>query len=246
MTTKDFIDKANIIHNSKYDYSKVEYINNYTKVLIICPIHGEFWQRPSNHLNNHGCPICKAENNKGNVFGKGFNDTHGSSNKKPHQLWISMMSRCYSDSYRKNFKSYIGCEVSECWHLFSNFKEWFEKNYVEGWQLDKDILVKGNKIYSPDTCCFVPNEINLMLTNGKRARGKYPIGVSKHYNKFTSYCRVGDVRKCLGQFDTPSEAFFAYKKAKETHIRQIADKWKNQLEPKVYEALYNYQVEITD
>lgn len=54
-----FIDKANKTHNNKFDYSKVEYVNSKTKVCIICPKHGEFWQYPNQHVGGSGCPICK-------------------------------------------------------------------------------------------------------------------------------------------------------------------------------------------
>ena len=63
LTNQEFIEKANLIHNNKYDYSKVEYVNNCTKVCIICPKHGEFWQTPHHHLNGHGCSKCRNENN---------------------------------------------------------------------------------------------------------------------------------------------------------------------------------------
>ena len=58
---KDFITKARKIHGDKYDYSKVDYVNNYTKICIICPEHGEFWQTPHNHLSGQGCPKCGVE-----------------------------------------------------------------------------------------------------------------------------------------------------------------------------------------
>ena len=63
LTNQEFIEKANLIHNNKYDYSKVEYVNSSTKVCIICPKHGEFWQTPHHHLNGHGCSKCRNENN---------------------------------------------------------------------------------------------------------------------------------------------------------------------------------------
>lgn len=58
-TKEDFVMKANRVHFNKYDYSKVEYINSQTKVCIICPEHGEFWQTPANHLSGQGCPKCR-------------------------------------------------------------------------------------------------------------------------------------------------------------------------------------------
>jgi predicted nucleic acid-binding Zn-ribbon protein len=58
LTAKEFVEKAKEVHQNKYDYSKVDYINNHTKVEIICPIHGSFWQQPKNHLVGKGCPKC--------------------------------------------------------------------------------------------------------------------------------------------------------------------------------------------
>ena len=129
-----------------------------------------------------------------------------------------------------------------------------EQNYnpetMKGWHLDKDVLIKGNKTYSPDTCCFVPIEINLLLNKNKTIRGDYPIGVSfdKSYNKFIAKLKKSKVekQKFLGRFNILEEAFQAYKTAKEGHIKEVADKWKDQIDSRVYEAMYNYQVEITD
>ena len=190
--------------------------------------------------------MCKAEQLKTLLFGCGINDLFMESNTKAHRAWQSMLSRCYSKSYRSKFTSYIGCKVCDEWLTFSNFKKWFEEHYVEGWEIDKDILVKGNKVYSPETCCFVPLEINRLLTKAKKRRGKYPIGVSKHYNSFVAYCQQGQRRERLGKFNTPEEAFFAYKKAKENTIQTVAEKYKDKIEEKVYNALVNYKVEITD
>lgn len=64
----NFLKNAQKTHNHKYDYSKVNYINNKTKVCIICPIHGEFWQRPNSHLKGHGCTECKNVSKRNNTF----------------------------------------------------------------------------------------------------------------------------------------------------------------------------------
>ena len=63
LTTEEFIKKAREVHGDRYDYSKVEYVNSTTKVCIICPKHGEFWQRPSHHTDGRGCLKCASENN---------------------------------------------------------------------------------------------------------------------------------------------------------------------------------------
>ena len=138
------------------------------------------------------------------------------------------------------------CTVDERWHNFQNFAEWYYDNYIEGYHLDKDILFKGNKIYSPETCCFVPQEINKLFTKRQSKRGDYPIGVISNKKRFISIFTKEKKIFYLGSFATPEEAFIAYKTEKENRIKEIANKWKGLISDKVYQALINYQVEITD
>ena len=163
-----------------------------------------------------------------------------------YKVWFQMLKRCYDGNFHKKQPNYKDVTVCEKWHNYQNFAEWYEDNYnpetMQGWHLDKDILIKGNKIYSPETCCFVPQEINSLFTNSKNKRGDYPIGVIKNINKFNS--SIGN--NFLGSYNTPEEAFQAYKTAKEQYIKEVADKWKGLISDKVYEAMYNYKVEITD
>lgn len=166
---------------------------------------------------------------------------------KERELWSSMLTRCYDDKYHSRFQTYIGCSVSDNFKYYPYFKEWCNKQVgfnIEGFELDKDILVKGNKVYSEDTCCFVPKEINSIFVKRRKYRGNFALGVDycKQRKLFRSRCR----EKHLGFFSTESEAFLAYKQAKETYIQEIANKWKDQIDLRVYEALMNYQVEITD
>ena len=119
---------------------------------------------------------------------------------------------------------------------------------LSGWELDKDILQKGNKLYSKDTCCFVPHEINMLLTKRDNARGEYPIGVCFHKasGKFMAYLTINGKMKFLGRFTTPEEAFQAYKLAKEAYIKAVAEKWKHLLDNRVFQALMVYEVAIDD
>ena len=161
-------------------------------------------------------------------------------------VWSDLLRRCYSKKFQENNPSYIGCTVVEEWHNFQNFAKWFEKNHSQFFELDKDILFKDNKIYSPDTCCFVPQEINTIFGNRKNDRGKYPIGVRFLNNKYHSRVFKNKEYYHLGAYNTSEEAFQAYKIAKEEYIKEVADKWKGKITEQVYQAMYNYQVEITD
>lgn len=157
-----------------------------------------------------------------------------------------MLSRCYDKKYQEKQPAYIGCYVDNYLLGFQNFAKWFEENYNEGFHLDKDILVKGNKVYSPQTCCFVPQEINKLFTKSTKLRGNLPIGVSKLGSRFVAQVNINGKRIHLGCFTTPEEAFQAYKTAKEKQIKEVADKWKDLIDLKVYQAMYNYKVEIND
>lgn len=164
--------------------------------------------------------------------------------------WRGMIERCYDSKYQEKKKTYIGCSVCEEWHNFQNFAKWFEENYnpetMQDWHLDKDILVKGNKIYSPETCCFVPAEINSLFTKADKTRGEYPIGVTKKGSNFLINFKKHNKRWDLSLYSSPIEAFQAYKTEKEKYIKEVADKWKDKIDPRVYQAMYNYKVEITD
>lgn len=169
--------------------------------------------------------------------------------QRAYNVWKNMLARCYDNSVQKKQPSYIGCSVCKEWHCFSDFYKWYRSNIKnETFCLDKDILSKGNKVYSPATCCFVPNEINVLLTKRQSCRGDLPIGVQHNEakTKYKAMLNRGGEKVFLGYHTTIDLAFHAYKIAKEEWIKEVADKWKDQLEPRVYEALYNYQVEITD
>lgn len=250
LTQEEFILKSNNIHKGKYDYSKVKYINNATKVCIICPTHGEFEQIPRNHLMGKGCPNCKREQLKKPIYGNYYNDYQGkmwdNDNKQMIQsyiAWRAMIRRCEDIGYKTKYPTYQKSKICDEWHYFSNFKEWFDKYYKESWHLDKDLLFKGNKLYSPNTCCFLPPEINAALTNNKKNRGKCLIGVSPYENgKFISTCHF----KYLGISDNEYDLFLKYKQEKEIYLKQLADKWKGLISDEAYQALYNYKIEPTD
>lgn len=177
----------------------------------------------------------------------------GQPEPKEYKIWNGIRQRCYNENIRHHCPTYKDVFMSDNFAVYSYFKDWCSKQIGfgnEGWHLDKDILVKGNKVYSEDTCCFVPAEINTLILRADRIRGKYPIGVyhdtSKFHKRFSARVSKGGKYKRFGSYLTPEEAFYVYKKEKESHIQEIANKWKDQIDPRVYEAMMNWTIEITD
>ena len=175
---------------------------------------------------------------------------------KEYVLWTNMLVRCYSDSSKKRRPTYEGCEVSDNFKNYEYFYEWCNKQIGftnEGnenpFHLDKDLLIKGNKVYSEDTCVFIPAEINTLLIKCSATRGEHLIGVSWHKTRKAFVAKVNKSkgkREYLGFFNTEIEAFKAYKIAKESFIKEQANNWKSQIDDRAYEALMNYTVEIDD
>lgn len=177
---------------------------------------------------------------------------------KSYKVWSSMLGRCYDEKFHTIQSTYKDCIVCEEWLYYSNFKKWFEENYydIEGQNmcLDKDILNKGNKVYSPDTCVFIPQSINSLFTKREVDRGELPIGVCWYEpnGKYKSQCNLFDIKiqinkeKHLGYYSNAKEAFNAYKKAKEENIKLVADHYKNQIPKKLYDAMCRYEVSIND
>ena len=169
-----------------------------------------------------------------------------------YKIWENMLTRCYSDKFHKKQSQYRDCKVSEEWLNYSNFKKWYDEHFYqienEQMDLDKDILFKGNKVYSPETCAIVPHRINTLFLNSKEHRGKFPIGVclDKSTNQFRASISVNKKRVKLHRWDTPEEAFLEYKETKEKQIQEIADKYKGKIPSKVYNAMVNWKIEITD
>lgn len=162
------------------------------------------------------------------VLGVGLNDanyiTHGPNETKCpfYTKWSSMLQRCYSEKFLEQRPTYKGCEVCDDWLTFSNFKSWMEKQDWKNKELDKDILFKGNKVYSPLTCLFVDPKINSALCFKKsKSTGLY-VGISKDGEKYKARCNVNGKRVYLGLFDSESKAVAAYKEAKERSIKRMA------------------------
>ena len=186
------------------------------------------------------------------IIGAKYPISEGGRDTKDYALWKRMLTRCYSDAYIRKRPTYEGCKVSDNFKSYEYFYEWCHKQVgfgKKGWHLDKDLLIKGNKVYSEDSCVFIPSEINTLLIKREALRGEYLIGVywSKTHKAFVAQVNKSKGKQeHLGSFKTEIEAFNAYKEAKESFIKEQANNWKSQIDIRAYNALMNYQVEIDD
>ena len=175
---------------------------------------------------------------------------------KEYLTWSNMLKRCYSDKEREKNKTYIDVTVDPIWFYFVNFYDWVhnQDNYNafqdEDYCIDKDILYRGNKLYSPEKCTLVPQRVNNLLLKSNAIRGCHPIGVhySKRNEKYIAQCGGKINYKYLGIYETEEEAFEAYKNYKETMIQKVAREEfdKGTITKQCFEALMNYRVEIDD
>ena len=166
------------------------------------------------------------------VCGVGFNDADYKTNKTgmvdgvrkiiwrcPYSVkWYAMIHRCYNSDIKRKRPNYNNCSVCDEWLIFSNFKRWMEQQDWEGKHLDKDLLVDGNKTYSPETCIFIDHKTNAFLNDHGSARGVWPIGVSFHKSKgkFHASCSNFLTKKTdsIGHFSCSSDAHNAWRKRK--------------------------------
>ncbi len=167
-----------------------------------------------------------------------------------YHVWRMMLRRCYDAKTQERNPTYIGCSVAKRWHCFQNFAADYEQmiGYGNiGWHLDKDILKRGNKVYSKRTCCLVPQNINKVLTSNNINRGNLPIGVRLgRHGLYVAVCCIKEKQVKLGRFSSKVAAFNVYKLEKEKELKRIAKQYKTQIDPKVYLTLFNYKVKITD
>lgn len=169
-------------------------------------------------------------------------------NDMVYTKWANMIRRCYSEKPSKNDRTYIDCYVNKDWHNYQNFAEWFYKNYkpeiMQGWHLDKDILVQGNKEYSAENCCFVPNEINSIFRTKNSFNLNSLKGAQSKDSKFQTSIKKKGIKKYLGIFETPEEAHQVYMKAKKEYLVEVSEKWRGILSDKVCEAIKNYDITL--
>lgn len=149
-----------------------------------------------------------------------------------------MLERCYSDKLKIKHPTYTDCTVCDEWLHFMSFKAWMEMQDWQGKELDKDILIEGNKRYSPETCVFVDRKVNTFILDCGASKGDLPIGVSMHIKsgKYQSQCNRKGKNRYLGLFETAEEAHYTWLKAKNEESLRLAGL---QSDPRVAKALVN-------
>ena len=167
------------------------------------------------------------------VFGIGINDAeytiqqkiNGKFAKCPYYMtWKNMLRRCYDIRFHSRQPTYMGCSICDDWVLFSNFKLWMETQDWNGKQLDKDIILPGNKIYSPETCAFVDHSANSLFKDSLNTSLPKGVGIDKTGKKYTAFCGVDGKCLYLGSFDYVDDAECAYKKEKKKQIIKVANR----------------------
>ena len=258
---------------AKIDRTGEKRINNFGSEMMIAEYRNRIdinvyfpeynWTAKHVYYNNFKkgnikCPYEKRYFGFGYLGEGKYKVSENGKDTKCYKTWSHMLRRCYDEKFHKRELTYKDCEMSERFLNFQTFGNWDEENYykIEGEKmcLDKDILVKGNKIYSPETCVYVPQTINNLFTKRQNGRGAEPIGVTynKRDDEYRVQCNLFNIksgkskRKHLGSYDNPEEAFKTYKQFKEKYIKQVADHYKDKIPQRLYQALYNYEVEIDD
>ena len=260
MLKGDIIDRTGEINYNKFG-SKI-IISEYRGALDIDVYFPEY-----NWVFNHAvyssfksgkikCPYEPRYYGKG-FLGEGkYKTSENGKLKIEHDIWYNMLKRCYDPKYQEKHPTYKGCRVEDYLLNFQHMGKWIENNYYEvpneRMCLDKDILHKGNKIYSRDTCIFVPQRINKLFIKSDNSRGKNPIGVHEMSSgNYRADCNKKNGKKIyLGTYKTKKEAFRVYKEYKEKVIKEVIDSYEGIIpEPhysRLREAMYNYKVEIDD
>lgn len=238
-----------IIKYNKYDDIVVQFNDNFKS-----KVHTKMCHFNSGNIRNPYAP---------NVYGKGcigekYQSKINGKDTKEYKEWHSMLMRCFDDKLKNYRKTYENVTCCKEWLLFDNFYEWihqqinFENLKDISWAVDKDIIYKGNKIYSPKTCCIVPEYVNGLFIKRQASRGEYPIGVSldKKSNKFKATCSNPFTKKyvSIGYYQTINMAFESYKKYKEKIVYEMAEREyaNKRITKQCFESMMKYKVEITD
>lgn len=165
-----------------------------------------------------------------------------------YDAWRGCIRRVYDFKFHQKRPMYIGCSVNPVWKNYQNFCIWSEDQVFEvGFKLDKDLMVYGNKEYGPETCVYLPNELNCIISDRWDTARGLPKGVSRTGNPkaknkpyVASLQRKGRPNLNLGYFGTPEDASIVYKNTKEGYVKERAAHWKDRISERAFDALMTW------
>ena len=217
-------------------------------------VHTNYWSFTKGNVKNPYHPMVLGVGRIGVKYPSKINDK----TTKEYQAWKGVVARCFDEKYKQKHPTYKDVTCCKEWLLYENFYEWLhnQENFDKWhrgrqWNVDKDILFKGNKVYSPETCCLVPNNVNKLFSKSDAVRGNLPIGVRSSGGRFQARCcnPITNQTEYLGAYSKMEDAFYlGYKPYKEDIIKQVAKLEYNQgnITKQCYDAMMKYEVEITD
>lgn len=236
-----------IIQYNRVDDIIVEFQDEYKGI-----VHTQYQSFIRGNVKNPYYPMVLGVGMLSNKYPSKINNKE----TKEYNLWKSMLYRCFDKKTKDKNPTYKNATCCKEWLNYENFYEWLHEqenfnNWCDNrWNVDKDILIKGNKFYSPETCFLVPCNVNSLFINKSNYRGNLPIGVKRSGNSFLARCSnpITGNREYLGSYNTPFYAFQAYKNYKENLIKQIAqiEYVKGNITENCRNAMIRYEVEITD
>ena len=240
-----------IIEYNKRNDIVVEFQDEYA-----AKVHTQYGNFKNGNVKNPYAKTVYGVGMIGNKYRSQINYKH----TKEYITWKGILQRSFNKDFKEKHPTYRDVTCCNEWLLFDNFYEWLhsQENFDKwinnsNWSVDKDILIKGNKIYNPNTCTLVPQIVNVLFTKRDNDRGKYPIGVyyNKRENNYRAQCEnpyATHRDSKIGSYNTQKEAFCAYKEYKENIIKFVAETEfnNNNITEACYNAMMNYEVEITD
>jgi hypothetical protein len=175
-------------------------------------------------------------------IGSNISIQNDSLTKLSYKVWAAMIVRGYNTEYKKRKPTYLNCFVCDEWHSFTNFNKWFYDNYIRGFEIDKDILISGNREYRLDRCCFVPRKINLAVHSNYAKKNKLLMGVREYSNgRYRAFIGKHGNRINLGFYSSEIDAHLSWAKAKKEYIIELANSYKGKLTDEVYDRLVNME-----
>ena len=238
--------------NQGYEVKVIEYITGHKITVKFLDEHGVIKTTGITSLlrGTVSNPYSKIKRTVHGYIGAGKYKTRVNDKMTDSALiWYAMMYRCYDPKTQAKRPTYKDVIVCDEWHNFQNFSEWFYKqtDWQKGWHIEKDFINGDQRVYSPDNCCFVPNELNSLVISCNASRGHLPIGVSETKGgRYVAQLKKDSITHSLGAFSTPELAFAAYKKEKEAWVKIVAQRWVGLVNPKVIDYLMNWTVNIDD